>query len=154
MFLKLLRFVQLLAVALVAGAMFGVWVGLDPRTLSAAAYVEQQQRTIESFEVLMPVLGGLAILLTLLLAALERGRRPVFALLAAAAVLLAVAGLVTRFQCQPIDARVMTWRAQAAPADWALLRDAWWQWHVVRSVAGLAALGLVLGATLAERRAP
>ena len=151
---KLLRFAHLLLVALVVGTMFGVWVGFDPRYLSATAYVEQQQRTIESLNVLMPVLGGVAILLTLLLAVVERGRRPIFYLLVAAAVLLIFAGLVTRFENQPINAQVMTWRAQAAPANWAELRDAWWKWHVVRTVSGLVALGLILGATVAERRSP
>ena len=152
--IKLLRFAHLLLVALVVGTMFGIWVGFDPRYLSAAAYVEHQQQAIESLNVLMPILGGVAILLTLLLAVVERGRRPVFYLLLAAAVLLIFGGLVTRFENQPINAQVMTWRAQAAPANWAELRDLWWKWHVVRTVAGLGALGLILGATVAERRSP
>jgi uncharacterized membrane protein len=149
---RVLRFVHLLLVALVVGTLFGIWIGFDPHYLSAQTYVEQQQRTIESLGILMPILGGITILSTLLLAALERRRRTVFLLLVAAAVLLIFVGLVTRFENQPINAQVMTWRAQAAPANWAELRDAWWKWHGVRTVAGLGALLLVLGATVAERR--
>lgn len=151
----LVRFFALLTVALVAGTLFGIWLGFDPAGLSPGTYVESQQRTIRALGTLMPALGGAGILLTIVLAVGERGRRPVFGLLVAVAVLLLVAGLVTVFQNQPINAQVMTWRAQAPPANWSELRDQWWLWHVVRSVAGLGALGLLIGATLADRkRAP
>jgi hypothetical protein len=149
---KPLRFVHLLLVSLVVGTMFGIWIGNSPRYLSAAAYVEGQQRTIEALGTAMPILGAVAIALTLLLAVLERGRRPIFHLLASAAALLFIAALITFFQHRPMNAQIMGWRAQAAPADWAQVRDAWWMWHGARTVSGLAALCLVLGAAVADRR--
>ncbi len=149
---KLLRFVHLLLVTLVVGTLFGVWIGMNPRYLSAESYVEGQQRTIEALGTAMPILGAVTILLTLVLAVLERGRRPVFHLLASAAVLLLIVGLITFFQHRPMNAQIMGWRAQAAPADWAQVRDAWWMWHGVRTVCGLGALCLILAAAVADRR--
>jgi uncharacterized membrane protein len=69
-------------------------------------------------------------------------------MLVAAALLLILAALVTRFSNQPINAVVMTWNAQAPAANWAQLRDEWWQWHIVRSVAGIAGLALTVLAVL------
>jgi hypothetical protein len=37
-----------------------------------------------------------------------------------------VAGLVTRFGNQPINAVVMTWQASAPPSGWEEARDQWW----------------------------
>lgn len=36
----IVRFMDLLLVALLVGAMFGIWFGFDPVGLSAAAYIE------------------------------------------------------------------------------------------------------------------
>jgi len=30
---------------------------------------------------------------------------------------------------QTINASVMTWQANAPPANWTRLRDEWWRWH-------------------------
>jgi len=46
----------------------------------------------------------------------------------------------------------MTWRAQSPAADWITLRDAWWHWHRVRSVAGIAAFALTVLAVLGAKR--
>jgi uncharacterized membrane protein len=69
-------------------------------------------------------------------------------LLVAAAVCLLAAGLITRFANQPINAIVMTWNAGSPAANWADLRDAWWRWHALRTVAGIAALSLTLLAVI------
>lgn len=151
MTLNALRFVLLMLLALLVGAMFGIWVGYDPAGLSASAYVEQQQAAIRSLNVLLPALGAVCIFLTIALAFAARGDARARALLAAAAALMIVAGLVTRFANQRINAIVMTWSAQAPAANWAPLRDTWWHWHIVRTVAGIAALALVLLATLRAR---
>lgn len=143
-----LTFANLVLAALLVGAMFGLWLGLNPAGLSAAAYVTQQQQAIRGLNVTMPALGAVTILLTLAAAVLARGDGPRLALLVAAAACLLAAGLVTRFLNQPINAIVMTWSPEAAPADWAALRDAWWRWHVLRTASGIAGLCLLVAAAV------
>ena len=144
----ILRFVLVVLLALLVGTMFGIWIGFNPASLSASAYVEQQQNTIRSLNTLLPVMGAVCIVLTVVLASLsKRDPRSRF-LLIAAAVLMFIAGLVTRLENQPINAIVMTWSVQAPAGNWAQLRDLWWQWHVVRTVAGIVALALTVFAAL------
>ena len=88
--------------------------------------------------------------LTIALAVLTKGTGRARYLLVAALVCLVIAGLVTRFENQPINSMVMTWNAQAPPANWTELRDQWWQWHVVRTVAGIAALCSLILAVLSS----
>lgn len=147
---NLVRFLLLVLLALLAGTMFGIWVGFNPASLSAAAYVEQQQNAIRSLNTLLPVMGAVCIVLTAALALLTKGNPRVRYLLVAAVVLLLVAGVVTRFGNQPINAVVMQWSPQSPAADWAALRDQWWQWHIVRSLAAIGALVIVVLATLSK----
>jgi uncharacterized membrane protein len=143
---------NVLVVALVAGTVFGIWLGYDPATLSPATYIEQQQEAIRALNFTMPVLGAIGILLTMISAVLARAERRKFYLLVGAAACLLVAGLVTRFGNQPINAMVMTWNAHTPPADWANLRDEWWKWHVDRTIAAIAGLSLILLANPMEQR--
>jgi uncharacterized membrane protein len=146
-----IRFVLLLLLALLVGTMVGIWVGFNPASLSASAYVEQQQSAIRALNVLLPATGAVCIVLTLALAFMAAGDpRSRYSLLAVAA-LLVVAGLVTRFGNQPINAIVATWNAQAPPANWAQLRDEWWHWHVVRSMAGVGAFALLVLSVLGAK---
>jgi len=62
--LRVVRFFDVLLVALVVGSMFGIWVGYNPTSLSPAAYVEHQQLAIRSLNVVLPILGAACILLT------------------------------------------------------------------------------------------
>jgi uncharacterized membrane protein len=146
-----IRFALLLVLALLVGAMFGILAGYDPRSLSASAFVEQHQNAVRGLNVLLPVMGAVCILLTVVLAVMAKGDTRARYLLAAAAVCLIAAGLVTRFGNQPINAVVMTWSPQSPPANWMALRDAWWRWHIVRTLAGFAGLVLVLLAVLGRR---
>ena len=142
------RFLSLFLTALLVGSMFGVWLGFNPAALSPAAFVEMQQNAIRALNVSLPALGFLCILLTAVLAVLTRNRPRARYLLVAAVVCLVTAGLVTRFGNQPINAIVMTWTPQAPGSDWTALRDTWWQLHVYRTIAGVAALALALLAAL------
>jgi hypothetical protein len=58
MVINAIRFILLLVLSLLVGTMFGIWVGFNPASLSAAAYVEQQQNAIRSLNTLLPVMGG------------------------------------------------------------------------------------------------
>ena len=146
------RFILLLVLSLLVGTTFGIWVGFNPSNLSAAAYIEQQQNAIRSLNTLLPVMGAVCILLAGWLAIRMKNNPRDRYLLVAAIVCLVVAALVTRFGNQPINAQVMTWSAQSPPPNWAQLRDTWWQWHVVRTLAAILGLALTLLALLDQKR--
>lgn len=146
------RFVSLLLTSLLAGTMFGIWLGFNPAALTAGAYIEMQQNAIRALNTSLPVLGAVCILLTIALAMLTKDDKRGRYLLVGAAVCLMIAGLITRFANQPINAVVMTWTPQAPAADWSELRDVWWRWHILRTVAAICALALALLAALGRQR--
>src|SRR5258706_15285408 len=94
--------------ALVVGVMFGIWLGYNPAGLTGSADVEQQQAAIRGLNVIMPILGAIGIVLTLLQAWLGRSNRGSFLLLLIGAALLIAAGLITRPGNQPNKPRVIT----------------------------------------------
>lgn len=143
-------FATLLLAALVVGAMFGVWLTLNPAGLDPSLYVAQQQQAIRTLNVSMPALGGLTLLLMLVAAFLARHDRTRLTLFVTAAACFLAAGLITRFLNQPINAIVITWSPDAPPANWTELRDEWWRWHIVRLVAGIGGLCLVIAAALRQ----
>jgi len=147
-----IRFVSLLFTSLLVGTVFGIWLGFNPAALTATAYVEMQQNAIRALNVSLPVLGLVCILLTAALAVLTKDDKRARYLLVAAAICLAAAGLITRFANQPINAIVMTWSPQAPAANWTELRDTWWHWHVLRTIAAIAALALALLAAVGAHR--
>lgn len=147
----IVRLLALLLLSLLVGTMFGIWLGFNPSGLSAASYVEQQQNTIRALNTTLPVLGAVCIALTTALALLTKNDPRQRNWLSAAALCLVGAGLVTRLGNQPINALVMGWSAQAPPANWSELRDAWWHWHIVRTAAGIGALVFSLMAVVGRR---
>ena len=149
----IMRFALLVLLALLVGAMFGILAGFNPASLSASAYVEQQQNAIRSLNTLLPAIGAACIVLTIGLAVRAQGDTRSRALLIVAGLLLITAALVTRFANQPINAIVMSWTAQSPPPNWAQLRDEWWHWHIVRTYAGIAALVLHVFVALGSGRA-
>ncbi len=154
MAVNITRFLLLVLLSLLVGTMFGIWVGYNPAGLSAPSYVEQQQNAIRAFNTLLPVIGATCIVLTAGIAYRARSDSRVCYLHVAAAIFMVIAAVVTRFGNQPINAIVMTWSVQAPAENWMQLRDAWWQWHIVRSVAGICALILTFVAVLAAKRGP
>lgn len=147
-----IRFLSLLLTSLLVGTMFGVWLGFNPAALTATAYVEMQQNAIRALNISLPVLGLVCILFTVALAVLTKNDKRGRYLLAAAVICLVIAGLITRFGNQPINAVVITWSPQAPAVNWMELRDTWWHWHVLRTVAGVGALALALLAAVGSRR--
>ena len=143
----IVEFANLLLASLLVGAMFGVWLVFNPVGLAANFYVALHQQGIRALNVTLPALGAATGLMTLASVLLGQGNRTRFLLLAAV-ICFAVAGLITRLLNQPINAIVMTWAVDAPPTNWTHLRDQWWQWHLMRLVAGLAALSLLIAATL------
>ncbi len=147
----IISFIDLLLVALLVGTMFGIWIGFNPSGLSAATYIEQQQRTIRALNTPMPILGAVCIVLTIVIAVLTKDNPSARAILVAAALCMIVAGVVTRFANQPINSQVMAWNIQSPPGNWMELRDRWWHWHIVRTLAGIVALCLLISAALISR---
>ena len=140
--------------ALLVGSMFGILIGYNPASLSASAYVEQHQNAVRSLNTLFPVMGAICIALIVILVVRSDTQRRIRYLLAAAAFLMLVAALVTRFGNQPINAIVMTWSTHVQAANWEQLRDQWWQWHVARTVAAILAFSFVVVAVLSKSKAP
>jgi hypothetical protein len=142
----ILAVVALAAAAVVAGGTFTIWRGYDPSALTPAAFVEMHQGAVRGLNTLLPAVGLFAILSTALLLVRARERPTRRALLATAAIAFVVAGLVTRFGNQPINAIVMTWSPDAVPDGWEALRGKWWSYHVVRTAAScLGFLCLAVG---------
>ena len=139
-----IRFVNLLLAALSVGAMFGVWLVFNPKGLDGAGYVALQQQGIRTLNVVMPVMGAATIAATLAAAVLAREDRTLLSLLVATAFAFLLAGLITRFLNQPINAIVIRWSPSSPPAEWMTLRDTWWRWHVARLVCGIAGLSLLI----------
>jgi len=135
------RLALALGTVLVAIMLF-IGLGLNPKALNGADYLERQQAMIRMLNVPMPLLGAATILLTLISAALERSNPKACLALVTAAVLFAAAGFITRFYNQPINALVMTWRPETFPIDWASWRDEWWRWHIARTILAVAALAV------------
>ncbi|MEQ9423803.1 MAG: hypothetical protein RJQ09_05250 [Cyclobacteriaceae bacterium] len=88
--LVIIRFIDTLMAGLMAGALWVIWIGYNPKSLSATAYVEQQQSVIKALNTLMPLLGLMVILLTLALAYLQKEDRSVFLILLTAAIFLGI----------------------------------------------------------------
>ncbi len=144
----MIDFADMLLAALLAGALFGTWLILNPAGLAAGVYITLQQQAIRTLNRTMPMLGAATILLTAAAAVLGRDNRTRCGLLAGTVVCFLAAGLITRFLNQPINAIVIKWLTDAPPENWTGLRDAWWRWHLIRLLAGLGGLCLLIAATL------
>lgn len=148
MFAIIVAFANQLLASLLVGTAFAVWLSFNPAGLDASAYISQQQHGIRALNVVLPVLGGITVLLTIVSAVLARSDRTRLILLIATAVCFVAAGLITRLENQPINAIVMTWSVDAPPADWMHLRDDWWRWHVLRTAVSVGGLCLLIAAML------
>src|SRR5882672_2109384 len=100
----IVRFFNVVLAGIMAGMVFGIWLGCDPKKMSFPGYLEYQQGLISSFNVLMPLLGLTVILLTALSTVLQRDDKGTLIALLLAIALLILSGLITRFVNQPINA--------------------------------------------------
>jgi uncharacterized membrane protein len=148
MFSTVIHFANVLLAALVVGAMFGMWLILNPVGLAASVYITLQQQGIRRLNRAMPRLGAATLLLTILGAVLGRHDSTRFGLLVGTVVCFVTSGLITRFLNQPINAIVITWHPDAPPPNWMGVRDEWWRWHLIRLLAGLGGLFLLIAAML------
>jgi len=147
----LLQFFAGLLFAMVAGSVFGIWRGYDPTSYAAATFIEMHQGAVRGLNVLLPGLAFVSIALTVALAWQARGKGSALWLYLGALALMIAAGIVTRFFNQPINAQVMTWTADQLPGNWAELRAAWWNWHLLRAGFSILGFALLLAAILIDR---
>lgn len=149
--LSIIRFFDLLMAGLIAGTLFGIFIGYNPQSLSSQTYVEQQQSVIEALNILMPILGFITIILTLISAFLQKSNSIIIITLLFAAVLLIISGLVTKFGNQPINSIVMTWDKLNPPSEWIELRDKWWSFHMIRTTTAFLAFCLIIWTSLQKK---
>ena len=140
---SIVRFINIIVAALLAGVSFGIWIGFNPLDLSPSTYVEQQQKMLQALKVLMISLVFVATIITISSAFLQKNNKPVLFGLLVAAVFYIACILITKFAIKPIDDKVMTWTVNSIPGDWTELRDKWWLLHKLRTFVELIALFLV-----------
>jgi len=145
---QIIQFSDILLTGLIAGVIFGIWLGYNPEDLSAVTYVEQQQNVIQSLNVLMPILGLFSIILTIVYAVISKREKRKRNLLTLAVGFLIISGLITRFGNQPINAIVMTWNLDAIPDTWTALRDKWWSFHIMRTISTIAGFAIIIWVTI------
>jgi hypothetical protein len=143
MIISVIRFLNIIVAALLAGISVGIWIGFNPLDLSPSTYIEQQQNTIRSLNVLMISLVVFATVITIISAFLQKGNKEDFIVLLIASLFFISCILISRFGNQSINKIIMTWTTDSLPANLSELRDKWWSFHIMRTIAELIALFLV-----------
>ena len=109
MTVKVLKFISILVVALLAGTSFGIWMGLNPVAYSPSTYLEQQQNLVSSLNAMMVALVVLETLVTIALAFRLRQNNTVFMALLFAAACFASCIFISRFGNLPIQKEMLIW---------------------------------------------
>ena len=148
MITSIIRFSNIILVALLAGASFGIWMGFNPMNYSVSTYIEQQQHLVLSLQTLLVSLVIIATLVTITSAFLQRKNKNIFIALLFAALFLLSCILITRLGNLPIQTEILTWKTNSFPENWTILRDKWWTFHIMRTIAELIALALVAWASV------
>lgn len=146
----MIDFADVLLAALLVGGMFGVWLMLNPARRAASLYITLHQQGIRTLNTALPAFGAATVILSIAAAVLTRAGSARFSLLVATAGCFAIAGLVTRFRNQKINAIVIGWNRDAPPTNWAEVIDGWLRWHLIRFLAGLGGLSLLITAVLRQ----
>jgi archaellum biogenesis protein FlaJ (TadC family) len=139
----LVRFLNIIVAALLAGISFGIWIGFNPTALSPSTFIEQQQNMLQSLRTLMVSLVVIATLITIFSAYLQKYDKSTFISLIIAAIFFIACILITLLGNKPIDDKVITWTKDAIPNNWTDLRDNWWSFHILRTIAEIIAFLLV-----------
>jgi uncharacterized membrane protein len=146
-----LQTAAILLITLIAGVTFGIWRGYNPSGFSATTFLEVHHGAVRGLNTLLPIMGLLAILATIVLAWTARAKPGALRLYLIAIVPMVAAGLITRFGNQPINAMVMDWNVATMPETWTELRDRWWALHIARTFASIVAAALLINGVFADR---
>ena len=139
----IIRFLNIVLVALLAGTSFGIWVGFNPANYSASTYIEQQQNLVASLNTSMVALVIIATIVTIASAFLQRQNKMAFFALLTAAFFLALCIVISRLGNLPIQTEILSWNLISPPDTWTEMRDKWWSFHIMRTVAELIALVII-----------
>ena len=153
MVLRLVKFFDIIFAALLAGTSFGIWLGFNPINYSASTYIEQQQNLLRSLNTPLITLVIITTLVTLIAAFLQMKNKPVFVALLLAAAFFLSCIIITRVGNVPIQTQMLNWTKEALPGNWPVLRDKWWSFHIMRTIAEMMALVLIAW-TMIQKRAP
>jgi uncharacterized membrane protein len=133
-----------------AGTTFSFWLTGNPAELSYPTFVEYFQRTVRAIATPITVVALPGMLFIAASAFLMRHDRPRVYLVVAALAFYVVASLSTRLGNIPINAEVLTWDLQSAPAGWQDLIGRWWLWHQTRFFATTITFILLVVAVFAR----
>jgi uncharacterized membrane protein len=145
---SIIRFLNIIIAALLAGTSFGIWMGFNPLNLSPSTYIEQQQNMVRALNVLMITLVFGATIITIISAIIQKGDKKVFFPLLIASLFFIACIIISRFGNQPINNAIMTWTSGTIPGNLSELRDKWWTFHIIRTIAELIAICLVTWASI------
>src|SRR5690606_9440330 len=106
--IKIIQLGTTVLTGLIAGTVFGIWIGFNPENLSATSYVEQQQGTISAFNVLIPRLCLLSIAPTSCYAFYIINNTRSLYMLTISIIFIIFSTLVIRFGNQPLNAIVLS----------------------------------------------
>jgi hypothetical protein len=140
---SIIRFLNIIIAALLAGVSFGIWIGFNPMDLSPSTYIEQQQNTLRALNELMVTLVFSATVITIISAFLQKNNKLVFIALLVAASFFIACIVISRFGNQPINKIIMSWTPGSLPGNLSEFRDKWWSLHIMRTITELAAFFLV-----------
>lgn len=140
---SIIRFLNIIIAALLAGTSFGIWMGFNPLNLSPSTYIEQQQNMIRALNTFMIILVFGATVITIISAILQRDDKQAFIPLLIASLFFIACILISRFGNQPINNEIIKWTSGTLPGNLSELRDKWWSFHIIRTISELIALCLV-----------
>jgi uncharacterized membrane protein len=133
--------------ALVTGVFFGPWLGLSRSidTFPPDVFLAIGHRMIANLGSVMPILMPAAILSIVPVVLLTYGTHAMtFDLTLAGLGLFVVALVITLAVEVPIDNQIRAWTVTSLPSHWQELRDRWEFFHVLRTFASVAGLGLIV----------
>lgn len=144
MTIKVVRFLNIFAAALLAGTSFGIWLGFNPMHFSPSTYLEQQNHLVRSLNTFMIILVFGTTILTIISAFLQRTNKINSITLLVAAAFFISCIVITRLGNIPIQNAMLSWNANSLPENWNVFRDQWWTFHIMRTITELIALCLIV----------
>jgi uncharacterized membrane protein len=137
-FLKIIRVVAVLCSGLMAGLLFGDWLGpsFARSAMSASSFIQFQQIVHINYLRTLPALSTVAIAAPIMWLIMLRRRRNIseFKVLLTATIAIAIGYTITFVFNVPVNNQLETWNVAAPPAN---AREIWSQWekaHVVRTI--------------------
>src|SRR5437868_5778532 len=145
--LKIVQFLTLFLLLLVAGVFWGTWFTLTRslETFSGEEFIHIGKTIISNVAVPMSIIMPLCILFMILsLWFYPQKKSAGFYLSAIAFILLIATLLITVLIEVPIDNEIKKWTAATILSNWESIRDHWDVFHSIRTFTSLASFGCFL----------